>query len=138
MYTIVGKGFGLYGYLPAIMMNQSNLVLSSEYKLNIEKRKDINQYINRIKWTQSIEESIHLSNNIILAIPPKEQFKFLHEKEINISNKTIFLEKPIHTELFRNSVSSAIRQITKNQIISQSVFSKLKNKKIQKKTHKMY
>ena len=95
MYTIIGKGFGLYGYLPAIMMNQSNLVLSSEYKLNIEKRKDINQYINRIKWTQSIEESIHLSNNIILAIPPKEQFKFLHEKETNISNKTIFLEKPI-------------------------------------------
>ena len=95
MYTIVGKGFGLYGYLPAIMMNQSNLVLSSEYKLNIEKRKDINQYINRIKWTQSIEESIHLSNNIILAIPPKEQFKFLNEKEINISDKTVFLEKPI-------------------------------------------
>ena len=54
MYTIIGKGFGLYGYLPAIIMNNSNLVLSNEYKFNIQKRKDINQYINKIKWTQNI------------------------------------------------------------------------------------
>ena len=58
MYTIIGKGFGLYGYLPAIIMNNSNLVLSNEYKFNIQKRKDINQYINKIKWTQNIEEAI--------------------------------------------------------------------------------
>ena len=95
MYTIIGKGFGLYGYLPAIIMNNSNLVLSNEYKFNIQKRKDINQYINKIKWTQNIEEAIDLSNNIILAIPPKEQFKFLHENQTNIVNKTIFMEKPI-------------------------------------------
>ena len=95
MYTILGKGFGLYGYLPAIILNNCNLVLSKEYKLNIQKRKDINIYINRIKWTESIGEAINLSNNVILAIPPKEQFKFLHKNETNIANKTMFLEKPI-------------------------------------------
>ena len=95
MYTIVGKGFGLYGYLPAIILNGFDLVLSNEYKSNIQKRGDINKYINFIHWSKSIKEAIYLSDNIILAIPPKEQFKFLLENEKLISYKTIFLEKPI-------------------------------------------
>ena len=95
MYTIVGKGFGLYGYLPAIILNGFDLVLSNEYKSNIQKREDINKFINFIHWSKSIKEAIYLSDNIILAIPPKEQFKFLLENEKLISDKTIFLEKPI-------------------------------------------
>ena len=95
MYTIIGKGFGLYGYLPAIIMNGSDLILSDEYKSNIQKRGDINKFINSIQWTKSIKEAIYLSDDIILAIPPKEQFKFLLENEKLISDKTIFLEKPI-------------------------------------------
>ena len=95
MYTIVGKGFGLYGYLPATILNGFDLVLSNEYKSDIQKRGDINKFINFIQWTKSIKEAIYLSDNIILAIPPKEQFKFLLENEKLISNKTIFLEKPI-------------------------------------------
>ncbi|MFL2830109.1 MAG: hypothetical protein ACJZ80_02035 [Candidatus Puniceispirillales bacterium] len=95
MYTIIGKRFGLYGYLPAIIMNGSNLILSDEYKSNIQKRGDIKKFINCIQWAKSVKEAIYLSKKIILAIPPKEQFKFLLENEKLISNKTIFLEKPI-------------------------------------------
>ncbi len=95
MYTIVGKGFGLYGYLPAIILNGSNLILSDEYKSNIQKREDINKFINFIQWTKSVREAIYLSDDVILAIPPKEQFKFLLENEKLIFDKTIFLEKPI-------------------------------------------
>ena len=95
MYTIVGKGFGLYGYLPAIIMNGSDLILFNEYKSNIQKRGDIKKFINFIQWSKSIKEAISLSDEIILAIPPKEQFKFLLENEKLISDKTIFLEKPI-------------------------------------------
>ena len=104
MYTIIGKGFGLYGYLPAIIMNDSNLILSNEYKSYVQKREDIKKYINFIEWTKSIKESMYLSNNIILAIPPKEQFKFLLENEKLISNKIIFLEKPIASSPEKSSI----------------------------------
>ncbi len=104
MYTIIGKGFGLYGYLPAIIMNDSNLILSDEYKSYVQKRGDIKKYINFIQWTKSIKEAIYLSKYIILAIPPKEQFKFLLENEKLISNKTMFLEKPIASSPEESSI----------------------------------
>ena len=104
MYTIIGKGFGLYGYLPAIIMNDSNLILSDEYKSYVQKRGDIKKYINFIQWTKSIKEAIYLSNYIILAIPPKEQFKFLLENEKLIFNKTMFLEKPIASSPEESSI----------------------------------
>ena len=45
MYTIVGKGFGLYGYLPAIIKWFKPCFIY-EYKSNIQKRGDIKKFIN--------------------------------------------------------------------------------------------
>ena len=78
MYTIVGKGFGLYGYLPAVLLNNSKLILTKDYKSYVEQRSDVDIFLNQIDWSKNILEAVQQSNNIILAIPPLEQFKFLN------------------------------------------------------------
>ena len=95
MYTIIGKGFGLYGYLPAVLLNNSKLILTKDYKSYVEQRSDVDIFLNQIDWSKNILEAVQQSNNIILAIPPLEQFKFLMENKDLLKNKILFLEKPI-------------------------------------------
>lgn len=95
MYTIIGKGFGLYGYLPAVIQNKSRLILPIEYKSTIENRDDIRKYLNYLIWADDISDAIFKADNIILAIPPMEQFNFIFKNVKKIGNKNLFLEKPI-------------------------------------------
>lgn len=95
MFTIVGKGFGLYGYLPAIILNRYKLILPHEYKFTIENRNDLKIYVEKLFWAENISQAILKADNIILAIPPEEQFKFIFKNIHLIKNKTLFLEKPI-------------------------------------------
>ena len=67
MYTIIGKGFGLYGYLPAVIQNKSRLILPIEYKSTIENRDDIRKYLNYLIWADNISDAIFKADNIILA-----------------------------------------------------------------------
>ena len=95
MYTIIGKGFGLYGYLPAILLNNSKLILPISYLNYVNERDDIKFFSNEIIWSKDITEAIKRSKNIIFALPPLEQFHFILENKNLLKDKNIFLEKPI-------------------------------------------
>ncbi|MDC3116721.1 hypothetical protein OA529_03465, partial [Alphaproteobacteria bacterium] len=81
MYTIFGKGFGLYGYLPAICLNNSELILPKNYKKTLDKRKDIYRFSDKIIWSNNFIDCLIKSDKVILAIPPKEQFNFILENK---------------------------------------------------------
>ena len=95
MYTIIGKGFGLYGYLPAIMLLKKQLILPVDYKNFIEKRNEIRPYVNQIHWSKNIFHTIKKADYVVFAIPPLDQFNFLLNHINLLKNKTLFLEKPI-------------------------------------------
>jgi hypothetical protein len=95
MYTIIGKGFGLYGYLPAVLMNNSRLTLPFSYRNFINLREDIREFSNKIIWSKNIKEAIERSQNIIFALPPLEQFRFILDNKNLLKDKNIFLEKPV-------------------------------------------
>ena len=90
MYTIIGKGFGLYGYLPAVIQNKSRLILPIEYKSTIENRDDIRKYLNYLIWADDISDAIFKADNIILAIPPMEQFNFIFKNVKKLEIKIYF------------------------------------------------
>ena len=100
-FTIYGSGFGIYGYLPAILKHSLNILyLPKDYHLKIKKRPELRKFSNQIYWKDNKELCLINSKNIILSIPPKPQ-KLLIEsffqkipKDILIK-KMIYLEKPV-------------------------------------------
>jgi len=96
-YLILGSGFGLYGYLPAVLSKKSNIVyLENKYKKIINSRKDLNIYKNKIIWIQNSLNILKIIDYLIIAKRPSDQVKII-KKIINRKNtlKKIFLEKPI-------------------------------------------
>lgn len=96
MYAIIGSGFGLYGYLPAILNSGFDTVLLEEkYKNIFKKRADLKEYIGNIKWVQTRDEVIQLCDHLVLATKPSSQFDIISSLDSFHNIKRINLEKPI-------------------------------------------
>lgn len=96
VYTIIGSGFGLYGYLPAIVRNQeSNIVLPYVYKSKICARDELTHCIPRITWVKDIDSAVSKAKCVIFAIPPRQQKKLL-SRYLEFPNiERLVLEKPV-------------------------------------------
>lgn len=93
-FLILGSGFGLYGYLPAILKNPKNkLYLSSKYKKFFNSRKDIRRFRNNIFWYKKVFKVLNKVHRVIIAKRPSDQYKIC--KSLISRKKTIFLEKPL-------------------------------------------
>lgn len=115
--TIIGGGFGLYGYLPALIKCKDfNVFLPIRYQKRVRLRKDIACLYHLIHWVNDDdEELLKLSQGVIIALPPKEQYfwikKCLYYKHIT----HMLLEKPI-----------AINPVLSKKIINELIYSKIK------------
>ncbi len=115
-YLILGSGFGLYGYLPAVLSKKNNTVyLEKKYKKIINSRKELTIYKNKIIWIQNYLSNLEIIDYLIIAKRRSDQVKII-KKIINKKNilKKIFLEKPI----------------AKNPLAAKNLLNILKKKKI--------
>lgn len=96
MFTIVGAGFGLYGYLPAIVnASQGGVLLAEQYRQVIESRPELNRYIGRIEWCPTLNEALSHVSSVVIAVPPLAQ-KNLVEQVLSLSSiNRLLIEKPI-------------------------------------------
>ena len=97
MVGILGSGFGLYGYLPAVCLSSDESVMVELKNYNkINNRKDLKKHIDRIKWAVNDKDIINNSNLLIIAYPPSEVNSHLLSKilESSVVSKLI-VEKPI-------------------------------------------
>jgi len=96
MFTILGSGFGLYGYLQALLALGKYVYLPVSYKnklLGISSNQTTNKYI---LWTGEDEKTIlKKSNNIIFSRPPHIQSMQIEENLNLIKKKRLYLEKPL-------------------------------------------
>lgn len=100
-YTIYGSGFGIYGYLPAILKHSPNILyLPKDYYLKIKKRPELRKFLTQIYWKDNKDLCLINSKKIIISIPPKSQKLLIKSffqklpKDI-LAKKMIYLEKPI-------------------------------------------
>lgn len=99
IYTIVGGGFGLYGYLPALINSKiRRILLYEKYKKIIETRLELKQYLDRIEWRCSINEAINEATTAIIAIPPRDQKELITNTLLSSNIKSLIIEKPISTD----------------------------------------
>ncbi len=96
IFTIVGSGFGLYGYLPAIVnVLQYKVVLVERYRKVIETRPELRYCLNNIDWRSTDFEAMNSADGIIISVPPLAQ-KEIVEKALSFGRiKKIIIEKPL-------------------------------------------
>lgn len=97
MFTILGSGFGLYGYLPALLsFEEYEVVLPIRYKEFIEGRKELNKYLDKVNWKEDQHQCLETASKVIIARNPVEQEKNVNNIINNFYNfDHIFLEKPV-------------------------------------------
>ena len=101
MFTIIGSGFGLYGYLPAILQELGDkVILPEEYLPKVRNRQELKELEKDIFWVKDKELAIEKATKVIFTVPPNYQYKAvknLFDNDGCNSIQTIFLEKPVAT-----------------------------------------
>lgn len=97
MIGIIGGGFALYGWLPALCQFYPNetILLEERHKSKFEQRPELQQYKNRIEWIKSDKNVSFFSELLILAIPPHQVYQYLPVLKAAPQLKKLIVEKPI-------------------------------------------
>lgn len=96
MIGILGSGFGIYGYLPALInLGYEKIYLLNRSITNFNKRPELQYCKEAIVWEE--DEKIFLSkiNVLIIALPPLLQSKYIDKIIEHHNLKNVLLEKPI-------------------------------------------
>lgn len=96
VWTIIGSGFGLYGYLPALAeVTDDTIILPERYRDKLRLRPELSYLEQRVTWNASEHEIYRQVDGIILAVPPNIQ----HQKILELINyeqiRYFLLEKPV-------------------------------------------
>jgi predicted dehydrogenase len=96
MTGILGSGFGLYGYLPAVVRaGKEKVILLSKSKEIFLRRPELQFCQNHIEWVSDIHELMQRSARLILALPPLVQYEYL-TKYLKVQRfDRLVLEKPL-------------------------------------------
>jgi hypothetical protein len=96
MFTIFGSGFGLYGYLPAIIYGlKESVCLPEVYLDTIRNRSDLRELEDKIIWVEDEATAISLANKVVISVNPSAQIKVV-QKCLDLSfSGCFFLEKPL-------------------------------------------
>ena len=114
-WLIFGGGFGIYGYLPAILLYPRNKVyLNIKYKKTITERIELNKLLESILWYKEIDIIIQKVNSVVVATNPEKQKQIILDllNHQNINN--LVLEKPLAVNP-RNSIKVLSKLINSNK-----------------------
>ena len=70
VFTILGSGFGMYGYLPALIECGMKVALPERYRSVIGGRTELVQYMPEVIWCAGTEEALALANGAVVAVRP--------------------------------------------------------------------
>lgn len=93
---VLGSGFGLYGYLPALVeAGYQQILMPSRYREKFSLRPELQTYAEYVRWV-SEDSLIFLGvDTLVLALPPLQQLELLG-KLLNVDSiKCFLLEKPL-------------------------------------------
>lgn len=94
-FAILGSGFGLYGYLPALVLSGQTVILPKRYQERFNHRKELEQFKDHVKWESDENSALDVADGVLLALNPLQQMHWLpiclKKKKIN----KLLLEKPL-------------------------------------------
>jgi predicted dehydrogenase len=98
MFTIVGSGFGLYGYLPALVEGLGErVVLPLAYREKVEARAELQPCLGAIDWVADAAMALTAASAVAVAAPPRRQEEAVAKGLLHPRLDTFVLEKPLAT-----------------------------------------
>lgn len=96
MIAILGSGFGLYGYLPALVQEcGQDVVLPSDYRPRISQRDELAPFVKRCHWRPTREAALGAADGVVIALPPEEQANWARRCLARPNITRLLLEKPL-------------------------------------------
>lgn len=94
--AILGSGFGLYGYLPAIARGcGEQVILPERYHSQLCERSDVGHLADEIEWCPNEAEVLERSNAVVVTQRPSDQVHWIADFVSRSNLQRILLEKPI-------------------------------------------
>lgn len=96
MFAILGSGFGLYGYLPALVDGCGQLiVLPERYRSRYQVRSELVRFSSAVRWAPDENAALGSAVGAALVLRPVDQEIWL-ERCLGMANlKYLLLEKPL-------------------------------------------
>jgi len=92
---ILGSGFGLYGYLPAIAADKDcSVVLLEKYKYKFDARPELTGFSGNIRWVNE-NDFYDQIDGLIICLSPQDQFSSLTHALTHPNIRFFILEKPL-------------------------------------------
>lgn len=97
MIAILGSGFGLYGYVPALAKSHPGtpLILEAAYEPVFSQRQELQEYLPGIKWTNTREDALAAANLVVIALRPEDQWTWGQSLSAYPNITQVLLEKPL-------------------------------------------
>jgi predicted dehydrogenase len=96
MYTIVGSGFGLYGYLPALVEGLgAAVVLPRAYEAKVRARPELAGTLRGIHWADDADAALRQASVVVIATRPRRQVDVAAQCAALPAIERLVLEKPL-------------------------------------------
>jgi predicted dehydrogenase len=97
--AILGSGFGLYGYLPAVASGCGEQVLLPErYRAKLRDRRDVGHLADEVVWESNETAVLDAADAVIVTQRPSDQVRWVGDCLTRPNVKRILLEKPVATD----------------------------------------
>lgn len=96
IFAILGSGFGLYGYLPALVDGcAQRIVLPERYRARFIERPELARFVSGVQWRADEDSVLDCAEGAVLALPPINQSKWIPRCLSRSNIKSLLLEKPL-------------------------------------------
>ena len=93
--AILGAGFGLYGYLPALASIGHTAVLPQRYRRTVEDRKELVGLLDKIEWQVDDDAVLDHADALVFARRPDDQTQRIADVLGRARLQRLVLEKPL-------------------------------------------
>ncbi len=93
---ILGSGFGLYGYLPALILGgKVQVLLPVRYKKKMFERSDVSRFTHQVRWLNDEEAVLNAAEALVISQRPEDQVRIIKECCTRDNIGYLLLEKPL-------------------------------------------
>jgi predicted dehydrogenase len=95
-FAVLGSGFGLYGYLPALISGcDQQVYLPERYRTGLRQRTDVRHFEDRIQWRSDDAAILREVDAVVISRRPQDQEQLIR-RCVEIPNiRALVLEKPL-------------------------------------------
>ena len=94
-FAVIGSGFGLYGYLPALASSGKKVILPRRYQARLEARAELAGFVPAVRWARDETEALANADGAVIALRSEDQPLWIARCIANDRIAQVLLEKPL-------------------------------------------